>query len=164
MNRKIITSALILVILGASSVTGHAAYKPVQSKVNVNVNKEPIEIISPKGDIIVQKSVLISVQVRQNVSVSLSVYKEEEKEDTLIFGPEKVDQGESLKFYNKQLKDLSAGKYKMVFDIMDKEGNSKDPITKSFTVKDKEVEMNETLERIPKTNVTNILDDILDKK
>ncbi|WP_053955052.1 hypothetical protein [Inediibacterium massiliense] len=163
MNRKIITSALIIVILGASSVTGHAAYKTVQSKVNVNVNKEPIEIISPKGDIIVQKSVLISVQVIQNVSVSLSVYKEE-KEDTLIFGPEKVDQGESLKFYNKQLKDLSAGEYKMVFDIKDKDGKSKDPITKYFTVKDKEEEMNETLERIPKTNVTNILDDILDKK
>ncbi|QEK13488.1 hypothetical protein FQB35_15130 [Crassaminicella thermophila] len=166
MKRSIITSALVLVILGASATTGYAAYKPFPSYIySINANKDPIEIISPKGDIIVQDSLLISVQVRDDVSVSLSVYKEdtEETEDTLIFGPEKVDKGESLKFYNKQLKDLSPGKYRMEFDIKDKDGNEEEPIIKYFTVKNKEDEMNESLERIPKTKVTNILNKIIEQ-
>jgi hypothetical protein len=160
MRRSMITSALVLVILGASASTGYAAYRPVPSYIySINENEEALEIISPKKDIIVQDSLLISVKVRNDVSVTLSVYKEGTEEESIIDG-EKIDPGETLGMYTKQLKDLEPGEYKIVFDIEDEEGNEQDAITKSFTVKDKEEEMNEILDQIPETKVTDVLDDL----
>lgn len=160
MRKSMITSALVLVILGASASTGYAAYRPVPSYIySINENEEALEIISPKKDIIVQDSLLISVKVRNDVSVTLSVYKEGTEEETII-DAEKIDPGETLGMYTKQLKDLEHGEYKIVFDIKDEEGNEQDAITKNFTVKDKEEEMNEILEQIPETKVTDVLDDL----
>lgn len=166
MIKKVVAGALVLVIIGVSQTTGHAAYKPFPSSIySVNANRAPVEIISPKGDIIVQDSLLISVQVFDNASVTLNIYKQDTEglEDLLIFGPDKVDGGENLKFYTKQLKDLSQGKYRMEFDVEDKEGNKEDPIIKYFTVKNKEAEINKSLDDISKTNTKNILENILER-
>ena len=166
MKKKIITGALVLVILGASQTTGFAAYKsfPNYKYTTINVvDQRTIEINSPKGDIIVQDNLLISVRVLDESSVTLNIYKvdSEKLADPLIFGPEKVDQGENLKVYTKELKDLSPGKYRMVFSVKDSTGNAKDPIVRYFTVKPKDVEMNRSLESIPKTNILeNILNAI----
>jgi len=165
MKKKIITGALVLVILGASQITGFAAYQSFPNyKYTINVvDQRTIEINSPKGDIIVQDNLLISVRVLDDSSVTLNIYKvdTEKLEDPLIFGPEKVDQGENLKVYTKELKDLSPGKYRMVFSVKDKSGNTKDPIVRYFAVKPKDVEMNRSLESIPKTNILeNILNSI----
>lgn len=166
MYKKAITGALVLVIISASNTTGYAAqrqFAQFKYRSNTEVNQGLIEIISPKGDVIVQDSLLISVQVLDNASVTLKIYKQDtaKLEDTLIFGPEKVDQGENLKFYNKQIKDLSPGKYRMVFEVKDKDGNKKDPVVKYFTVKNKEEEMTKSLNNIMNTNV---LKDILFNK
>lgn len=154
--KKVITGALVLVILGTSQTTGYAAYKSFPSfKYSRNVDQRSIEIISPKGDIIVQDSLLISVQVFNNASVTLNIYKtdSDKLEDALVFGPDKVDQGENLKFYAKVLKDLSPGKYRMVFTVKDKNGNTREPVIKYFTVaKNKEQEMTKSLGSIQKTN------------
>ncbi|QXM06972.1 hypothetical protein [Crassaminicella indica] len=163
MKKSIITSALILVILGASASTGYAAYRPVPSYIySINENEKALEIISPKKEIIVQDSLLISVKVREDVSVSLSVYKEgtEDQEEELIIDEEKVEPGEALNMYTKQLKDLTPGKYKIVFEIEDQDGNHQDTITKKFTVKDKEEEINETLELIRETKAVDVLDNL----
>ncbi|QZY55148.1 hypothetical protein [Crassaminicella profunda] len=163
MKKNIITSALVLVILGASASTGYATYRPVPGYIySINENEKALEIISPKQDIIVQDSLLISVKVRNDVSVSMSVYKEatKEKEEELIIEGEKIDPGETLGMYTKQLKDLEPGKYRIVFDVEDEEGNAQDSIIKNFTVKDKEEEINEILDQIPETKVTNVLDDL----
>ena len=166
MYKKAITGALVLVIIGASNTTGYAAHRQFAQfkyKLNTEINQGLIEIISPKGDVIVQDSLLISVQVLDNASVTLKIYKQDtaKLDDALIFGPEKVDQGENLKFYNKQIKDLSPGKYRMVFEVKDKDGSKKDPVVKYFTVKNKEEEMTKSLNNIMNTNV---LKDILFNK
>ncbi|TCO77936.1 hypothetical protein [Marinisporobacter balticus] len=159
MKKKIIASALVLVILGTASASlSYADYRPFPSYIySIDANKEPIEIISPKEEIVVQDSLLISVQIQEGISVSLSVYKEA-KEEALIFGPEKVDTGESLNFYSTQLKDLSPGKYRIVFDIAKQDGKEQKPMIKYFTVKDKKEALKKTLENI---EVINISDDIL---
>lgn len=160
MKKKIIASALILVMLGASVAVSYADYIPFPNYIySIDANEEPIEIISPKEDVIVQDSLLISVKVRKGVSVSLSVYKEDE-EESLILGPEEVEAGESLNFYDKQLKDLLPGEYRIMFDIVDEDGNEKEPVIKCFTIKDKKEELNKTLES---TKVTNIRDNILEQ-
>ncbi|MEW9123492.1 MAG: hypothetical protein AB2421_12355 [Thermotaleaceae bacterium] len=161
MFKKAITGALVLVIIGTSQTTGYAAHRHfAKYRFASEVKQDVLEIISPKGDVIVQDSLLISVQVLDSASVTLRIFKEdsEKSEDALIFGPEKVDQGENLKFYNKQLKDLSPGKYRMVFEVKDKDGNKKDPVVKYFTVKNKEEEMTKSINDIMNTNV---LKDIL---
>ncbi|AOT70546.1 hypothetical protein [Geosporobacter ferrireducens] len=163
MYKKAITGALVLVIISASNTTAYAAHRQfaqIKYRSNTEINQGLIEIISPKGDVIVQDSLLISVQVLDNASVTLKIYKQD-TDDELIFGPEKVDQGENLKFYNKQIKDLSPGKYKMVFEVKDKDGNKKDPVVKYFTVKNKDEEMTKSLNNIMNTNV---LKDILFNK
>lgn len=162
MRKRVITGALVLVILGASQTTGYAAYKSFPSyNYSINVDQQTLEINSPKGDIIVQDSVLVSVRVLNDSSVTLNIYKEEaESEELLIFGPERVDQGENLKVYTKELNDLSPGKYRMVFSVEDKSGNPKDPIIRYFTVKAKDEEMSRSLEKIQSTN---ILESILNK-
>lgn len=162
MRKSIITGALVLVILGASQTTGYAAYKSFPSyNYSINVDQQTLEINSPKGDIIVQDNLLISVRVLNDSSVTLSIYKvdSEESEEPLIFGPEKVDQGENLKVYTKELSDLSPGKYRMVFDVEDKLGNPEEPVIRYFSVKTKDEEMTKSLERIKNTN---ILENILD--
>lgn len=169
MKRKVITSALVLVMLGASVTTSHGAYRSFPRYIyTINASQEPIKIISPKGDIIVQDSLLISVQVRDDVSVTLNVYKQdtEQSKDDLIFGPEKVEHGENLKYYNKQLKDLSPGAYKIKFDVKDKEGNEKKAIVKSFTVKNKDIEIEKLTDDLKKNSTNTILKNIaeLEKK
>ena len=163
MMKKFITGALVLVILGTSQTTGYAAYKSFPSfKYSRDVDQRPIKINSPKGDIVVQDSLLISVQVFDNASVTLNIYKvdSEKAEDALIFGPDKVDQGENLKIYTKELNDLSPGKYRMVFNVKDKLGNEIDPVIKYFTVEIKDAEMTKSLDSISKTN---ILENILER-
>jgi hypothetical protein len=163
MKKKVITGALVLVILGASQTTGYATYKSFPNyNYSINVDQQTLEINSPKGDIIVQDNLLISVRVLNDSSVTLSIYKENEdnSEESLIFGPERVDQGENLKVYTKELKDLSPGKYRMVFSVKDKLGNSKDSVIRYFSVKTKDEEMSRSLERIKSTN---ILENILEK-
>lgn len=165
MIKKVITGALVLVVLGASQTTTYATYKSFPSYIySMNANASPIEIISPKEDIVVSDKLLISVKVFDNASVTLRIYREdaEKLENILIFGPDKVDQGQNLNFYNKELKDLSIGKYRMVFDVADKNGNKKDPVIKYFTVKNKELEINQSLENIPKINFKEIINGILD--
>lgn len=160
MKRKLIASLLSLVIIGASMVSGYAYETSIPSyKNSIKANKETIRIISPKGNVIVQDQILISVKFREDVSVSLSVYKEE-SEDTLIFESEKVEQGKRLKFYNKQLKDLESGKYRMVFSVQDEDGKPKENVVKHFTVKNKKEEVEEAVNR-GDTGVATLLNDIL---
>jgi hypothetical protein len=160
MIKKIITGALILVMLGTSQVIGYADYKSVSHYAYaVNPHQSPIEIISPKGDIIIQDNLLISVQVFDHASVILRIYKLDTGK--LIVGPDRVDQGENLKFYTKLLKGLLPGKYRMIFNIKDRYGNNKEPIIKNFTVKNKDIEMNKSLGNIPKLNVTDILKQLI---
>ncbi|WZL73082.1 hypothetical protein QBE52_18875 [Clostridiaceae bacterium 35-E11] len=158
MKRKVITSALILVMLGASATTSHAAYRSFPRYIySINANEEPIEIISPKGDIIVQDNLLISVRVQEDdVSVTLNVYKQDidQSKDSLIFGPEKVEHGEKLKFYNKQIKDLSPGSYKIKFDVKDKNGDKMKSIVKSIIVKNKDVEVEKLTEELQKPSTS----------
>ena len=164
--KKVITGALVLVILGTSQITGYANYKTVPSyRYTRNADQSPIEIISPRGNIIVQDSLLISVHVFDNASATLNIYKvdTDKLEDALIFGPDKVDQGARLKIYTKELKDLSPGKYRMVFSVKDKTGEPKTPVIKYFTVKNGEPEMARSLDSIPKTTVTNIIESIIDR-
>lgn len=163
MKRKVITSALVLVMLGASVTTSHAAYRSFPRYIySINASQEPIEIINPKGDIIVQDNLLVSVRVRKDVSVTLNVYKQDtdQSKDTLIFGPEKVEHGEKLKFYNKQFKDLSPGAYKIKFDVKDKDGNEMKPIIKAFTVKNKDVEIEKLTDDLKKSSTNTILNNI----
>ncbi|MBF8982324.1 hypothetical protein IZY60_02120 [Lutibacter sp. B2] len=172
MKRKIVVSALVLMMIGSSALTSNAYYKiPDASPAYVkNVIVDPIKIISPKQDIIVQDSLLISVQIEEDVSVTLSVYKENKdtskgkfSKKQQILSPEKIEVGKALKCYNKQLKNLAPGKYRMVFNIQDKNGKELKPITKCFTIKEKEEEISESLELISHTKVTNVLSDISER-
>jgi len=172
MKRKIVVSALVLMMLGSSALTSNAYYKIAdESPVYIqNVIVDPIKIISPKEDIIVRDSLLISVQIEEEVSVTLSVYKENKdtsksrfsKEEKIIRA-EKIEVGETLKCYNKQLKDLEPGKYRMVFNIEDQDGKELEPIIKYFTIKEKEEEISESLELISHTKVTNVLSDLSER-
>lgn len=164
MMKKVITCILVLAILGASQATGFA-YNRATSSLNFSRNggQSAIEIISPRGSIILQDSLLISVHIFDNASATLNIYKvdTDELEDVLIFGPDKVDQGARLKIYTKELKDLSPGKYRMLFSIEDKLGEPMAPVIKYFTVKNGEPEMNRFLNSIPRTTVTNIIENII---
>lgn len=172
MKRKIVVSALVLMMIGASALTSNAYYKieDVNSIYVQNIPVEPIKIISPKEDIIVQDSLLISVQIEEEVSVTLSVYKENKDtskgkffKEKQILKPEKIEVGKTLKCYNKQLKDLEPGKYTMVFNIEDQDGEKLERITKKFTIKEKEEEISESLELIAHTKVTNVLSNLSER-
>ncbi|MBS3995264.1 MAG: hypothetical protein KGZ33_05665, partial [Alkaliphilus sp.] len=55
----------------------------------------------------------------------------------------------------------SPGKYRMLFSIEDKLGEPMAPVIKYFTVKNGEPEMNRFLNSIPRTTVTNIIENII---
>ncbi len=151
MRKRILTGILILAIFTASTglVFADDSSSPADGAdyaINVLASKGAIEIISPKGNIIVQDSVLISVKVLNNASVILTIYKEPGTKP--IFGPQKIEPENNLNFYTKHLKGLTPGDYKMRFDIQNKE-----PVIKRFTVKDKEAEIRQSLKQIPKMNI-----------
>ena len=80
MRKRILTGILILAIFTASTglVFADDSSSPADGAdyaINVLASKGAIEIISPKGNIIVQDSVLISVKVLNNASVILTIYK-----------------------------------------------------------------------------------------
>lgn len=175
MLRKVMTGALVVVILSAANMTGAAAASQLPYyKYASNTAHGTIKIIQPTGDVIFRDSVLVSVQVFDDAAVSLSLYKidtsklGEAKVDTLkleefgdkgtrVYGPDKIEQGKKLKFYQKRIQNLSPGKYVLVFEV--KDGNKKDIITKEFTLKNKEEEINKTLNSIQNTNpLNNLLD------
>jgi len=151
MKKGILTGILVLTILTASTglVFADDSSTPADNAdyaIDVIASKGAIEIISPKGNIIVQDSVLISVKVLNNASVILTIYKEPGTNP--IFGPQKIEPDNNLNFYTKHLKGLTPGEYKMVFDIQNQE-----PVIKRFTVKDKEAEIRQSLQQIPKINI-----------
>lgn len=174
MLKKVVAGALVVIILGTAGVTGHAASSRLSSyQYTRNITEGYVKIIQPTGDIIFENNVLISVQVFDNATVSLKIYKQDAvKADdvkieeitvgdavikgAVVFGPDKVEQGENLKFYQKRIR-LSPGKYAIVFDIRDKNGNKRDAAVKEFTVKNKEEEMNKTLNSIQNTNPLNLI-------
>lgn len=166
MIKRVLTGALVLVILGTSQATGYAASNSFLSyKYMRNVEQGPVEIISPKGDIITQDSLLISVWIFDSASITMSIYKvdTDEMENALVFGPEKIAQGEERKHYTNEIKDLSPGKYRMVFQVRDKDGKIKDTVIKYFTVNTKDAEISKSLDSMPKMNATNILENILER-
>ncbi len=61
------------------------------------------------------------------------------------------------------MKDLSPGRYRMVFSGNDKMGESKAPVIKYFSVKNGEPEMTRFINSIPRTNITNIIESIIDR-
>lgn len=168
-----IVSTLVLIMLGTSGINAYGVDVDKRSIPATKIEEalkidEPIKIISPKQDVIVRDSVLISVQLQDHVSVALSVYKEVnteegEKEFSIIVGPEEIEQGESLKFYSKELKDLSQGDYKIVFNVKDQDGEKQEDVVKYFTIKSEKEEIIKTIEEIPKTDMTSVLEDVINK-
>ncbi|MBB6214529.1 hypothetical protein HNQ80_000609 [Anaerosolibacter carboniphilus] len=169
MLKKVVTGALVVVILGTTSVTGHAASSKIPSyRYARNTTENYVKIIQPSADqnIIFENNVLISVQVYDNATVSLKIYKQdavkadkvkieefEVDEKTTIKGAvvldDKIDQGE--KFYQKRIK-LSPGEYAIVSEIKDKDGKKQKPMVKKFTVKNKDEEVTKTLKDIQSTD------------
>ncbi len=177
MLKKVVTGALVVVILGTTGVTGHAASGKIPSyRYARNITENYVKVIQPASDqnIIFENNVLISVQVYDNATVSLRIYKQdavkadnlkieefEVDEKTTIKGAvvldDKIDQGE--KFYQKRIK-LNPGEYAIVSEIKDKNGKKQNPIVKKFTVKNKEEEVSKTLKDI---QITNPLDNLINK-
>ncbi|PAB60170.1 hypothetical protein [Anaeromicrobium sediminis] len=174
MKRNMIVSTLVLIMLSTSGINAYGVDVEKRSIPATKIEEalkidRPVKIISPKQDVIVRDSVLISVQLQDNVSVALSVYKEvpttEEGEEnfSIIVGPEEIEQGESLKFYSKELKDLSQGNYKIVFNVKDEDGKEEEDVVKYFTVKSEKEEIIKTIEAIPKADMTSVLEDVIKK-
>ncbi|MDF2547706.1 MAG: hypothetical protein K0R93_2604 [Anaerosolibacter sp.] len=169
MLKKVVTGALVVVILGTTSVTGYAASGRISSyRYMKNITENYVKVIQPAADqnIIFENNVLISVQVYDNATVSLKIYKQDAvKSDTVkieefvvdekttikgeVIVNDKVDQGE--KFYQKRIK-LSPGEYAIVSEIKDKNGKKQDPVIKKFTVKNKDEEVSKTLKDIQNTD------------
>lgn len=161
MLRKIVTGTLVLIVLGASSTVIYANpgdTSEQDSPVEFNINeqkKESVEIFKPQinsqGEVVVDKNLLISVQVLTESSVTMSVYKVLEESEELLFDPEVIKPGENISVYSKVVKDIEPGNYKMTFKNDDEE-DVIDPV--EFKVKKAE----EVVKEEKKSTVSNILD------
>lgn len=125
-----------------------------------------IEIINPDTDTIYSDYLLISIKIKENINCefSLTTDVEEEKkqsievfsvtssgavaadaseseddsqENTLLYGPEKIDKSEEVNFYTVQLEKLVPGKYEIQVNVLDDEAKVTRTITKSFNIKEK---------------------------
>ncbi|WIF95822.1 hypothetical protein [Caminicella sporogenes] len=133
MIKKIVTGTLVLVILSASSTIIYAntdenkEVKLEDNKEVVQLKEEIINLISPKisplDEVIQEKDdLLISVQILTDSTVTISVYRQLEDDEELIFEEEDIKK-EDLLFdtYNKELKDIEPGDYKIEFRKDDEE-------------------------------------------
>lgn len=172
MKRNVIVTTLVLIMLGTSGFNVYGLDIENKSIPATKIEEalkidKPVKIISPQQDVIVKNSVLISVQLQEDISVALSVYKEissEEKENlTIVMGPEEIEKGQTLNFYSKEIRNLSQGNYKIVFDVKDAKGNKQDSLVKEFIIKSEKEDIIRSIETIPKSNITNILEDVRKK-
>lgn len=172
MFKKLITSTLVLVVLSTSSVVVYADKtnklyidETILLEDNVIVTetieekKEEIKIISPQispgGEVIAEKNLLISIKVLGETSVTLSVYKvteDVENPEVLLFDPETIEPNDELESdYVKHLTNIVFGKYRMVFN---KEGVEEAIKDITFEVKKTEEVVNEE----KKNSLPNLLD------
>lgn len=157
MIKKIIISTLIVVALGTSSAMAYInpieipkiqkttttqTVTTIQPIEQVEVEKKEINVISPKitpaGEVLPSKNLLISVEVLTESSVFLSVYKVLEESEELILGPEEMKTGENFQTYRTEIKDIKPGNYKMKFA---KEGEEEPFEVRSFKLLNQEMQI-----------------------
>ncbi|MFZ5968295.1 MAG: hypothetical protein ACOYVK_14120 [Bacillota bacterium] len=156
MFKKVITGALVVVVLVSSNIVVYAdtanpvlgVDKSIEADINMVVN-------SPKknnnGEIIVLDNLLVSVQILENSSVTLNIYKEDSaKAEYVIWKTETIDKGEDARTFVKEYKDLAVGNYKMVFEAKGKKSKSL-----LFKVEKKEKEI-QKLQEMPVVDVLNV--------
>lgn len=127
MFKKIVTGTLVLVVLSTSGTVIYA--NPDDSNDIIDANKKEfkevqediIKLISPKisplKEVIQEKDdLLISIQILTDSSVTMSVYKELQEAEELIFEEENIKK-ENLLFgtYYKKLNGIQPGNYKITF-------------------------------------------------
>lgn len=124
MFKKIVAGTLVLVVLSTSGTViyanGDNSIDGETKEVSVQLSKEDIKLIKPElkdsGEIIQdQETLLISVQILTEASVTMNVYKTASEADELIFEEESINEKSAFDTYSTELKDIKPGDYKISF-------------------------------------------------